>query len=292
MADVDYERALRYPAQGDDALGILAAGTVPMVVLGTLYLFAVLGGMIVPGLQLLALALALPAGLVVFGGWMGYWVRVARSSFRGETEPPGIDDPWKLARDGAWASVIHLAYMLPAILIGLVGVGVGLALVLVPGILGGSDVAVAGIWTAFLFAMLAFVLLPFVGLAYVAVVWYVMPISLCRFAHVGEVREVLSFSAIRRVGGDGDYALSWGVFALMAFGPVVLALFSSFAFVGYFLIPLLPVPMFYVGTAAIHVLGRQYASEMELGRDAPEKGSFVDTDWDRLDGESPGATGE
>jgi len=285
MVDIDYERALKYPARGEGAPERILIGAAPMAVVGLLTLVAGFLGLFVGGAVFLGLLVGVPLGLLVLTVWLGYWIRVARATLAGREEPPGFGPPVELFREGAWASAIHLAYWTPGLAAGAAGLVGLVALAVLPSLTGSPDLFAGAFLVSMLAVMISAVLLPVAAGLYATAVWYAMPISLCQYARTGSVRSALSREALGRTGLDTDYATAWGILSTVTLLPALMAGVGSYMFFGLVLMPVLPFLLFYTGTAAIHVVTELYAEKLGLdgaGSEAPGSASPRDR-WNRVE---------
>lgn len=252
---VDVESGLKYPFRGEDVLKLHAIGGGAPVVLYGLTLLVAFASIVVPLLgivQLLLVPLQLALGVL----WTGYFVRVAKDTFDGGTEPPGFDDLGGLARDGVWGLVVVFAYYVPLIVVSVGGYVLLVVLLLGAtfGVERGSETAVA---TAGVVGGLTLLVLFFLVLLLSLATAYLMPISLVAYADEGSLSAAFSLDTLKTVGRSSEYVKPWaaafGVYMLLA---TVLG-FLSIILVGYLLMPF---AYFYVGTAAFHMFAQSYAN--------------------------------
>jgi hypothetical protein len=192
----------------------------------------------------------------------GYVLRVARHNFAGESQPPEFDDWGELFKDGLYAFLIGLIYSIPIII--MFAIGFGLILLMFGGAaLGGEDAgALAG--GATLLSLLVFGVLGLVYFVYTIVMGYLVPISLCSYAHEGDLRKAFSVSRLKAVGTNKDYLVGWGAFFLASFLiQSIVGTLASFL-IGFLLYPFLPFVYFYLSVSLFFLISRVYADELDV----------------------------
>lgn len=253
---VDVDDGLKYPLRGDNTLELHAVGGGVPVALNVVSSIVGLVGLLVPLLWLLFLPLGL-ANLAVGVLWTGYFVRVARDTFAGGTEPPALGD-WGVVRDGVWGTLVVVAYLIPMVVLSVLGSGLVFVVVFGAGV-GVDRGFEAAAATAGVLGVVVMLLLFLVVLGYGLVVAYLLPVSLVAYADEGRVGAAFSLDTLVTVGTDGEYAGAWAVTVgvYLVAGMVVSALTAIL--VGYMLLPLMPLLYFYLGTAGFHMFARAYA---------------------------------
>lgn len=263
MTDVDVDGALRYPFRGDGVLRRFAIGGGVPSVLNVAYLVPAVAAVFVPELALLYLPLVaaqLGVGVVV----TGYLVRVAERTMAGEGEPPAFGGWSGLVGDGLRATLVVLAYQVPAVVLSTVAFG--LMFLAFAGASGVAD-GVAGAATGFL-GVLAMLVAVVVATVYALATAYLLPISLVSYAATGELSAAFAVEKVRPVALSGEYAIPWLVVAGVYMGVAAVMSVLTSLLIGYLLVPLLPVVYFYVGVAAIRMFAQAFATEH--GRAVPE----------------------
>lgn len=269
---VDVEAGFKYPLRGDGSVKLHAIGGGVPVVLNVLTGFVVLAALI----EQLMLLLLLPiAALQLFVGvlWTGYFLRVVRSTFDGGTEPPGFEDVGSLLHDGFWGGLVVVAYQVPGVVL-MIG-GYLLAFVFLYGArVGGDRAMIPGAATAGAVSILILVLLFLVWAVYSLGVLYLLPISLTAYAEERSLGTAFSLDTLLTVGRSSEYVKSWaasvGVFVLV----YTLISFLTALFVGYLLLPFLPILYFYFGSAAFYMFGESYANATGIAN--PSSGGVED----------------
>lgn len=270
---VDVEAGLKYPLRGDGTLKLHAIGGGVPVLLNLLTVTVGIIGFFVHVVWFLLLPLV-PALVAVGVLWTGYYVRVARDTFEGGTEPPAFEDWGGLARDGVWGSLVVLVYMVPGVVL-TVG-GYLLMFVFVFGASYGVDLgADSAAATAGVVGALVMVIVSLVVLVYSLVAVYLLPISLVAYADEASLGAAFSLDTLTTVGRSSDYVKPWaaavGVYMLV----YMTTSFLTAILVGYLLVPFLPLVYFYLGTAAFYMFARSYADI--TGMTTPAAGTVDET---------------
>lgn len=260
MVEVDIEDALRYPLRGDGALTLHAVGGGLPVLLNVVWVGVIFAAVLVEELFLLLIAL-FPLHLLVGIFWLGYFLRVARTTLEGAAAPPGFGDVGALFADGLWGSLLTLGYWVPVVGVMVAGYAVMFAAMLGLGSAGagGTESALAAAGAVSVVGMLLAVL---VGFALSAVAAYLLPISLVAYADEGSVTAALSPARLKTVGLSESYVVPWLLVAGVYVAVYMVVSFLTVILVGYLLVPFLPLVYFFVGMAAFRLFGRAYAVEV------------------------------
>jgi hypothetical protein len=178
------ETAIRYPMESDDWLKTVAIG----------------------GVLLILSFLVLPA-IAVYG----YLVTVIRDSLNSESDPPTFENWGGLLRNGVFALIIGLVYLLIPIIVGALTIG-GTVAALATGSQSGQAAAVAG---------------PIGGFALSAVLTlvfgYFAVIGLVNFARTDEFTAAFDVGTISQVAMDRNFFVAWllSVVVLLVAGLVI-----------------------------------------------------------------------
>lgn len=266
---VDYGDLVDYPIRGSDPLSVFLVMTGPPVVLGIFGVVVALLSFLIPFVGIVNLLLY-PLAMAVGVLWLGYFVRVVRSTYRGESDPPRLGEWGPLLKDGLFGAGIYLVYLLPLFALAVVGVVAVVGLLGGIGAVGGESAGAA----LGLLGLLLMLVLSALYFAYVVVMGYLFPISLCSYADTGEVSDAFSVERMRRVGLNADYAVPWVLVAGAAFLVQSVVQLLSVVLVGYLLVPLLPVVFFYLGVASFYAFAQVYdeavpASAADPAAEAP-----------------------
>lgn len=239
--------SIGYPFEGEQTGEIFLIGGLLSLATGVLLTVFLIIGALTLGLGLILLPLAFIPTL----GILGYYVRVLRSTAKGEDEPPTFDELGTAFKDGLFATAIGVFYYL-----------VPLMLFLIFGVIGssgsdiGSGMGVAGILVTGLLTV---------------VLTYVYPAALTRYALTDTVGSAFAFSELRTTVASLDYLFAWG------FGVVIFSVGSILAsIVG--IIPLMgwvvaPVIQFVFAIMAYRAFGVAYVSAN--GTDTPSTGAVT-----------------
>lgn len=268
MVEVDFEDALTYPVRGDSTLTLYAIGGAIPALVNVLWVVVVVASIVEQRLALLFVPLVLMQ-FAVGVGWLGYFVRVARATFDGATEPPSFGNWGELARDGLWGLVVVLAYQVPVLALAVGGYALVFGLVFNLEAMAATGVG-AGTWGAM--GALLLLVVTVAGLVGSLLVAYLLPVSLVAYADEGRVRAAFSPDTLRTVGFSVEYAVPWVLAASLYFVVYSFVSFLTALLVGYLLVPFLPLVYFYVGLAAVYMFARAYAEEMELAVSDPGTG--------------------
>jgi len=217
-----FEDALRYPAEGDDALTTIAIGGI----LGLLGVFV------------------LPA-LIVYG----HLVRVIRAVSEGDDEIPPVFEEWReLLMDGLRALLVTLVYTLVPTLLLTIAVAPVFVIssVTVNGDGGGGVTAVGAL------ILLLVLAVGVLGLIAVVAAVYVVPAAVTAFATTGRLGAAFSVSELRSIGGSGQFVTGWLVAVVISVLVGTLAGVVAATVVGALLVPFLN---FYGNVAAAYALG-------------------------------------
>lgn len=277
VTDIDYGATLRYPVAGADALKRHAVGAGSMAVAVAVGTVLWVVALLFPEMWFLPW-LVVPVEVGLLGLWFGYFVSVARSTYRGETDPPPIDDWRQLAGDGLRGLVVFVVYQLPFVAFVVVAaVGIfGVLGAAVDGSSAGAAASTGEVAAGFIGIMLLWAVTVLGGLAYYAVVGYLFPISLLSYADGGHVRAAFSWRAVRAVGFDTDYLLPWLGTAVVLGSATGVVWVLSWVFVGYLLAPFLPVVWFYLGIAAMRAFGQVYRDGVGVGGESESRAGAAD----------------
>lgn len=278
---VDFEDAFDYPTRGEDTLKrFLIGGGIPAV-LAVGYGIIMILSLLFPLFYFLTIFLmpfALAIGLVL----VGYYVRVVRTTYAGEDEPPSFGE-WKgLLKDGAYGFLISIIYSIPTFLLGAVGVVMFFVIIGGGAAFGGDS---GGLFAAMgLLSILLFGVLMLLYMAYALVMGYLFPISLCIYADTGSIKSAFSWSRLTTMATEKDYAIAWIAQAGALFAFQSIAGLLSMVLIGYLLYPLLPFVSFFVMTAAYYVFAQTYDDAIGAGDVDLGGVETVDSDLDDDDG--------
>lgn len=252
------EKSLSYPTRGDDAVERFLLGAGPAVLLGILgIVLAVIS--VIPFVGLVTLAfypILLVCQLAVLALWLGYFVRVVRTTLAGTTTPPAFDDFGTLLRDGVYGLLVAIAYAVPGLLLTVAG---AVALVVLSGgvasLTSGEAASSALSLTVILLALVGMLVVAVLGLLY----FYLFPIGLCCYAAEDRLGAAFDVTRLKAVALDANYAVSWLVYAGalgVIFGTVSIL---NIVLIGYLLSPFLPVAYFYLGIGSYNIFAGTYA---------------------------------
>ena len=223
------EDALRYPAEGDDALTTIAIGGV----------LGLLGFLIVPAIIVL-----------------GYLIRVIRAVHADRAaEPPAFEDWEDLLVDGFKALVITFAYTLvPTLLV--------MAAVVPVFVIAG--VSTGGGGTTNFGAVIALVVLAvgLVGVLLLLAAIYLVPAALATFASTGRLGAAFSPAELRAVGGSSTFVTGWLIAVVVTLLVGFLEGILAATIVGLLVVPFLS---FYGNVAAAYALGAGLPEEQAEG---------------------------
>ncbi|PSQ19817.1 hypothetical protein BRD00_00795 [Halobacteriales archaeon QS_8_69_26] len=266
---VEYGDLLDYPLRGDDTVTVFAVMAGVPVVLAIVSVVIAFLSLLIPFLGILNLVLY-PVGLLVGVLWLGYFVRIVRSTYAGETKPPALDDWGGLLKDGLFGTVVYLVYSIPLFV--LVGVG----FVAFVGLVGGAGALAeesAGAALGLL-GILVFLVISVLYLAYAVVMSYFAPVSICSYADDRSLSAAFSVDRLRRVALTTDYAVPWALVAGAAFAIQMIVGFLTAFLVGYLLQPLVPIAYFFLGVGSFYLFAQVYDERVRTS--APESRAPAD----------------
>lgn len=269
---VDVGAGLKYPLRGDSTLKLHAIGGGVPVLLNVVTFAGALAGVLLeaPLLLVLPFVVLFPFQLAIGILWTGYFVRIARDTFEGGTEPPAWGDWGELASEGFWGFLIVLAYQIPGIVL-MVG-GYALMFLFIFGASfgarQGSESAAA---TAGIVGVVLMLLVFLVAMVYSVAITYLLPISLVAYADEGRVGAAFSLDTLKTVGADGEYVKPWAASVGVYMAVATLVSFLTAILIGYLLVPFLPLLYFYIGTAAFYMFAQAYADT--TGKTIPSTGT-------------------
>lgn len=250
--------------RGDDAITrFLIGGGIPSL-LALAFVVLIVLSFLLPLIGILNLLLY-PVGFVIGLFLTGYYVRVVRSTYAGEEEPPAFGDWTELLTDGGYCVVIELVYSIPLIVAGVV------ATVIFAVVIGGGT-AMGGSNTESMFAalgtasLLVFGVLLLLAMLYGLVASYLYPISMCIYADTEDLRACFSKERLTAVAMTGDYAIPWLIQAGILFGVQMFVGTLTIILIGYLLYPFLPFAVFFVSTAAFYMFAKAYDGIANAGR--------------------------
>lgn len=186
----------------------------------------------------------------------GYFVRVLRSSAKGEEEPPVFDEWGELIVDGLKAFVISLVY---------VGVPLAIAFVvmLVLGIGGAAAGGDAGAGLSILGMLFGLVMLVVVMAAV-----YALPAALANFAYNDSFGDAFDFGEVVDTAMNMDYFVPWLLALVVAIVGGFIAQLLAIIIVGIFL-------SFYVNVSVFYLYGQAYAQSRDLGGSTSETAAAI-----------------
>ncbi|WP_255195778.1 DUF4013 domain-containing protein [Halorarius litoreus] len=224
------EEAINYPRESDDLVRTLVIGSI----------LTIISFLFIPIFFLL-----------------GYYQRILAASMDGE-ELPVFDEWGDMFVDGLKAFVVvFLYFLIPAIVFGIsIGTAIG----------GASFGDINAISGALLAGALVGTLVSVVlGLAF----WYAAPAGLANLARTGRIGSAFSWSEMKDVLFDSEYAVAWALaLAVLIATGIVAGVFNLVPF-GF----LLAIPInFYGAMVAFNLYGRgvEASTDMESGPEAPK----------------------
>jgi len=264
---MDIEAAVEYPMNDEEewVKTTLIGGGVVMLSFGLVfatYVFTVLtlglGGVLLP----FAVVVAWLISVVL----LGYVIEVKRRTIRGNDAPPRFSDVGALVKDGLYGTAIGIVYQLPMLVIGGAMAAVFFLTFGASAFLE-NDAAAAGTTLVF---FLAFGVGSLVVMAYLLGVGYLMPVSLCAYAHEGTIGAAFDYDRIKSVALSREYAVAF----VVAFGINLVASqvmqFLMIVLVGFFL-------QFYVAVVYGRIISEGYADALDLpDATGQETGQWVD----------------
>lgn len=265
---MDIEAAVKYPMNDEDewVKTILIGGSVSMLSLGLIFVTYIIT-ILTFGIGAVLIPFAAIGGILISVVILGYVIEVMRRTIRGNDTPPRFSDVGELIKDGLYGMAIGIVYQLPLLVLG----GAMMALMFV--MFGASaflesDAAAAGTTLVFfaLFGVGSLFLM-----AYSLGVGYLMPASLCAYAHEGSIGAAFDYDRIKEVALSKEYAVAFAV----AFGINLVASqvmqFLMIVLVGFFV-------QFYVAVVYGRIISEGYADALDLpASPGPEADQWTDT---------------
>lgn len=176
----------------------------------------------------------------------GYLVRVLGSAAADEPEPPVFEDWGGLLVDGLKALVVGLVYVgipLAILFAGTFALGIGGA------VAGGDAGAGLGI-LGLLFALVMVVI--------TAVAGYAVPAALTNFAYNDDFGAAFQFGDVVDTVTTGDYFVAWLLALVVSVVGGIIGNLLSFIIIGIFV-------LFYVQISVYYLFGRGYAKARGIG---------------------------
>ncbi|WP_224449167.1 DUF4013 domain-containing protein [Haloprofundus salilacus] len=219
------EADLRYPMNADDWVKTLLVG----------------------GVLSLAGVVLIPLFFV-----LGYYLRVARRSMRGDETPPSLTDWGTLFVDGVKAAVVLVVYQL----VPLLAFGLTSAFLLIPVLTDGNvpmGVSVLGIVGGLLLSTLLSLAFGYFGI-----------VGTLNVAREGTLGAGFDFGRVKRVAFDRGYAVQWLYAFVLSLGiNALVGAVTAIPVIGWSLVLLTPLVSFYVGVVVSRIHGRGYASALD-----------------------------
>lgn len=272
---MDIEGALTYPTNDDDWVKTVGIGGLILLIPGALSLLIAILGVLTFGVGFVLMIFVLPIQLLASAFVFGYYIDVIRETIRGNDMPPRFEDWGRLGKDGAMGLVIGIVYQLPLLLI--FGVAVGaMFLFFGAGAATGSENAAAGLS---LVGFLAFFAIVAVSLVYSLAAGYFLPISLCAYAHEGDLGAAFSTDRLKQVGTASEYVIAWvvAVGGMLVLSQVLQ--FLIFVLVGFFV-------QFYIYVALARLVAEAYAESLDV--EGVHEGPSTEASGWVDDGSAPG----
>lgn len=260
------EDSITYLSRGDNWAnieiiggGLLAlSGIISFVAIITVFtiFFSFLALFIYP----IAIAIALPVG--------GYYIRVFRSTVRGDDEPPSFSEWSELFKDGALAFIISIIYMIvPTITLSIFFVVFGLFSASLVNFdqpptdpsTAVSDIAAGlGLGTLFTFVLAWVVWLVFS---------YFLTIALINFARKEDFGGAFDFSTIWSVAATSDFLVGWliGFIIFGSFAWVInWVVLANIPIIGFFLLVPLVMPFitFYITVSSNRLFATSFVKAL------------------------------
>lgn len=228
------EDALRFPLKGErSVLRLLAGGALAVVP----FPFLVVGMVFSSALLVVGVVVAVAATTVLYG----YLVAVLRASTSPDPTPPRFSDWGTLLVEGLLAMVVWVAYLVPVVVPAALYAG----WLHVSGT--GPDTGSAGS-ALFLLTLVASVGLVLVG-------YYLAPAALANYVHAGQARAAFDLRAVLRTAATREYAVAWGLAAVVYLTVGTAASILQFLLVGF-------VVYFYTFVVMTYLCGRGFADAL------------------------------
>lgn len=240
--------ALRYPFEGEDAIGILLIGGLLLFAAGVIYLLGFLLSIVFVGIFLL------PFALVPILFVQGYLVAVIRATVQGHDEPPKFDDWKRLGLDGLKFLAIGLVYSIPVVVLSLVWAIVVTLGVLASDSAGGVTHLGDALGAVFTGSTIVFVL---VVVGYTLVLAYLLPAAICNFAREEDLAAAFDLDLLKRVTLTAEYAVPW------LLGYVVILVINNVAGILVFLLVGFPI-LFYAQVVGFRLYTVGYVDALGL----------------------------
>lgn len=255
---MDVEAALKYPMNDEEEwvettlIGggvIMAAWLIGFVGM----FFGYIIGFFTFGIGLLViLPLVFLASMAVSAIIGGYVVEVMRRTIAGREDPPRFDNPDTLIKEGLYVIGIALAYHLPLLVIGGVGMVFVVGLFGATVAVGDSGGAAAGL--GLVGTLVFFGLFVVMGI-YLLVVAYVLPAAVGSYAINGRVGAAFSLDRLKQVALSSEYLIAWVLALAINVVASQVTQFLVFLVVGFFI-------QFYVVVVLARIVAQGYADAL------------------------------
>jgi len=264
---MDIEAAVKYPMNDEEewVKTTLIGGGIVMFSFGLIFVTYMIA-FLTFGIGAVLLPFAVIGAVLISAAVLGYVIEVMRRTIRGDDTPPRFSDVGELVKDGLYGTAIGFIYQLPLIVLG--GVMATLMFVMYgASAFFESDAAFAG--TTILF-FLGFGLGSLFLVVYSLGVGYLLPASLCAYAHRGTISAAFDYDRIKRVALSKEYAVAFVVALGINLVASQVMQFLMIVLVGFFL-------QFYVAVVYGRIISEGYADALDLPESPqPEPDQWVD----------------